>query len=988
MTRRPTPDDTEALVWAFETEWAAGMRPDLATFLPDPTAPHFAEALRELALVELELATAAGEPRTANDYLARFPALAHDPEAVAALRRQEARAAATAVTGPDPHAHWQDRAARLYAGFRELPSAARAARADSLELADLVLETGGAPAPRFKPGDTAFGFRLVRELGRGAFARVFLAEQTDLAARPVALKIGTRLLDETRALAQLQHSNVVPVYSAHRDGDAHALCMPYLGGTTLADVIADLRRGAPNALWSTLAAFAPSTFVAGTAACAAGARPAPPPAAHKPLPHAKLVAWLGARLADGLAHAHERGVLHRDIKPANVLIADDGTPLLLDFNLSVDVRTRGGAPAALGGTLPYMAAEHLDAFRGGAAPVDERSDIFSLGAVLFEVLTGRLPFAVPKGPLRDQVPLMIAARRAAPPPVPGAPPALRAIVAKCLHPDPAARYQSARALQEDLQRQFDDRPLAHAPEPSLVERGRKFARRNARGLAVACAVALAVALAGAGAYGAQQSRAAARADTENELVGLAGEARALDVLVARGGADDARATDARARAALARFAALDLARLPESETEARRVAARLHLFGAKAATALARCDPSARAELLERAAALAERATEHPDTRAAAHAERVRALAAAGRTAELERARAEALAVPASADPLSAALAARDAGDLAGAARLLEEAARADPARPVLWAARGACSLEQGHCAEAAAHFTTLHALDPQFALALVWRAQARAELNDHPRAEADLTDALAQLPDYEPALVLRGIVRQRAGNAVGAEADLTRTLERGSKVTRIYFVRALARAARGDAAGAAADRATGLRLTPSDEWSWIARGVARQAADPTGALADFAEALKLNPRSREAAQNTAATLSEFLGKPREAVAVLNPLLERCPDFVEARIGRAVLHGRLGDRPAALADVAAALKIDRSPPTLYRAGCALALTAKAHPADAAPAFRYLTEAVLAGTTDDPATDDDLAAVKAHPEYARLLKLAAEVRAKQ
>lgn len=983
--RTPQLDDTEALVWAFERAWAAGARPDLAAFLPDPAAPHFAEALRELVLVDLELTTAAGEARTASDYLARFPALARDPEAVAALRRHEARAAETAAVGPDPHAHWRDRAAQLYAGFRELPTAARAAPADSLELADLVLEAGGTPAPRARPGDTAFGFRLVRELGRGAFARVFLAEQTALAGRPVALKIGTRLLDETRALAQLQHSNIVPVYSAHRDGDAHALCMPYLGGTTLADVIADLRRGTPNALWSTLAAFAPSTFVSGTAPRAGtSADPRPPRPLHRPLPHAKLVTWLGARLADALAHAHERGVLHRDLKPANVLVADDGTPLLLDFNLSVDVRTRGGAPAALGGTLPYMAPEHLDAFRGGTDPVDERSDIYALGVVLFETLTGRLPFAVPKGPLREQVPLMIAARRAGAPPVPGASPALRAIVAKCLHPDPAARYQSARALHEDLQRQFDDRPLAHTAEPSLVERGGKFARRNARGLAVACAVALAVALTGAGAYAAHESRKAARAETENELAALAAEARALDVLLARANADDARATDERARAALSRFEALGAS----DEPERTRLGARLHLLGAKAAGALARRDLAARAELLDRAAVLARRATEHADTCRAAFAELARALAAAGRTAELERALAEARAVPASADPLPAALAARDAGDLPAAARLLEAATRADPARPDLWAARGACALELGHFADAAAHFTTLYALDPRLALALVWRAQALAELGDHSRAEADLTDALARLPDYEPALVLRGLVRQRAGDAPGAEADLTRALERGSTVTRVYFVRAAARTARGDAAGAAADRATGLRLTPNDEWSWIARGVARQAADPTGALADFAEALKLNPTSRMAAQNTAATLSEYLGKPRDAVAVLNPLLERCPDFAEARVGRAVLHGRLGDRAAAHADALAALKLDRSPPTLYRAGCAFALAAKAHPEDAAVAFRYLTEALLAGTADDPATDDDLAPVKAHPEFARLLKLAADVRAKK
>ncbi len=102
-----------------------------------------------------------------------------------------------------------------------------------------------------------------------------------------------------------------------------------------------------------------------------------------------------ARLADGLAHAHARGILHRDMKPANILLADDGRPMLLDFNLAEDLKLEGDA-GAIGGTLPYMAPEHLEAFHGGARPVDARSDVYGLGVILFELLTGRPPF-----PLRD-----------------------------------------------------------------------------------------------------------------------------------------------------------------------------------------------------------------------------------------------------------------------------------------------------------------------------------------------------------------------------------------------------------------------------------------------------------------------------------------------------------------------------------------------------------------------------------------------------------
>ena len=110
--------------------------------------------------------------------------------------------------------------------------------------------------------------------------------------------------------------------------------------------------------------------------------------------------WIVARLADGLDHAHSRGLLHRDLKPANILLAGDGTPMLLDFNLSVEALPHSGETeihrAFVGGTLPYMAPEHLDAFnpRGSTPPeaVDERSDIYALGLILFEILAGEPAF--------------------------------------------------------------------------------------------------------------------------------------------------------------------------------------------------------------------------------------------------------------------------------------------------------------------------------------------------------------------------------------------------------------------------------------------------------------------------------------------------------------------------------------------------------------------------------------------------------------------
>src|SRR5262249_8683608 len=119
------------------------------------------------------------------------------------------------------------------------------------------------------------------------------------------------------------------------------------------------------------------------------ARPVPPDVVIRTLArysYPEAVLWIGARLADALAHAHDRGILHRDIKPANVLLTDDGQPMLLDFNLAADAARAG---PRVGGTPAYMAPEQLRQVCGEAAGVDARSDLFSLGVVLFEMLTGR-----------------------------------------------------------------------------------------------------------------------------------------------------------------------------------------------------------------------------------------------------------------------------------------------------------------------------------------------------------------------------------------------------------------------------------------------------------------------------------------------------------------------------------------------------------------------------------------------------------------------
>ena len=187
--------------------------------------------------------------------------------------------------------------------------------------------------------------------------------------------------------------------------------------------------------------------------------------------HIQAAAWIAARLAEGLEHAHSRGLIHRDMKPSNVLIADDGTPMLLDFNLATDTGNDAeGARAMFGGTLPYMAPEHLDAFNphGKTSPetVDERSDIYALGLILFEMVAGRPGFPDPPTgmPTLEALTLLTEGRLRGAPSLreanPTAPWSLDAILRKCLDPEPSKRYQRAAGSRG----RPPPVPRRHAPE--------------------------------------------------------------------------------------------------------------------------------------------------------------------------------------------------------------------------------------------------------------------------------------------------------------------------------------------------------------------------------------------------------------------------------------------------------------------------------------------------------------------------------------------
>jgi serine/threonine protein kinase len=335
-------------------------------------------------------------------------------------------------------------------------------------------------------GDELAGFRLLAELGRGAEGMVYLAAQTELADRPVVLKVGPLQGGEHRSLARLQHTHIVPILSAQDlpDLGLRILCLPYMGGTTLERLLNGLANRPPSErsgkdLLEMLDRSANPVAV-------------PPPAAGPAREflavesYERSIAWIGLCLAEALHHAHLRNLVHWDVKPANVLLAADGTPLLLDFHLAQPPLAPGGAkPQWMGGTPPYLAPEQFAALVALAddqptPAVDGRADIYALAIVLHVALADERPTG--EGPIAARL------RRTNPRVSPG----LAAILARALAKDPQRRYPGAAAFAEDLRRHLDDRPLAGVANRSLVERWTKWHRHHPVALARAGAVVTAL----------------------------------------------------------------------------------------------------------------------------------------------------------------------------------------------------------------------------------------------------------------------------------------------------------------------------------------------------------------------------------------------------------------------------------------------------------------------------------------------------------------
>ena len=444
--------------------------------------------LAELVKADLRCRFANGQTPAVVDYLEQFPALRTADSRVLSLVYEEYCLNEERGTAPDVDSfcdRYPDWKSSLVSQLRYHRLFSQAA--------------GKRPSlPRFPEAGQDFEeFRLLSLLGTGGMSRVFLAKDLSLGGKHVVLKVALDRGQEPKVQGPLDHPHIVPVNSVvyPADGELCGLSMPYRPGLSLDKLITFLepaRRPRKAAvIWEHLqlgTRYSANPPVPGesSADSPAGEVPSAPRGdGWEGFPlrgtYAQGAAWIVMIVSRALHYAHGKQTLHRDVKPGNILLTLHNGPQLLDFNLAESPHSADNAQAALhGGTLPYMAPEQIEAFINPTLwnKVGAKADIYSLGLVLRELLTGqKLDLPDPAVPPARALHAVLDRRSLLDPSVRqinrAIPHALEAIVAKCLtvSADRPLRRRRALPWKQDLDRFLRHQPLRHAVE-SVARRER------------------------------------------------------------------------------------------------------------------------------------------------------------------------------------------------------------------------------------------------------------------------------------------------------------------------------------------------------------------------------------------------------------------------------------------------------------------------------------------------------------------------------------
>ena len=331
-------------------------------------------------------------------------------------------------------------------------------------------------------------FRLLRELGRGGMGVVYEAEQISL-GRHVALKVfpfaallDRRQLDrfriEARAAAMLKHPNIVSVHFVGFERGVHFYAMELIEGCSLEQLVHAIGRDDSSILSNALADTGP-------VAALTTAR------ANDPNAFFRSVARIGVQAANAIQSAHEMGIVHRDIKPSNLLLDQDGMLLVTDFGLARIQQDQGVTMTGdLVGTLRYMSPEQI----AESKAVDFRSDVYSLGTTLFELIAGRPAYAAATKAALMQDILQGNARRLRNL-APNVPRDLETVINKAMAHNPNARYQNAKDLEQDLHRFQSGRPILARRTKSLEIAWRWSLRNRSKAVLLALVTSILFALA-------------------------------------------------------------------------------------------------------------------------------------------------------------------------------------------------------------------------------------------------------------------------------------------------------------------------------------------------------------------------------------------------------------------------------------------------------------------------------------------------------------